>query len=106
MRYERNNFASEIKTMNFHFFVDFPEIYKNCPIQDFANDIARRLKAEGYDIYIDRMGYGSKRIPKGTPICYRVFKGRYPNHHMDNWKDEFQSYSYFGLYAFRLSLPL
>lgn len=62
------------------------DIYKNCPTRGFADDIARRLKTEGYDIYIGRMGYGSSRIHEGTPICYRVYKSCYPNCHMDDWE--------------------
>lgn len=61
------------------------DIYKNCPTRGFADDVAGRLRADGYDIYIDRMGYGSKRVPEGTPVCYRVYKGSYPARHMDEW---------------------
>lgn len=62
------------------------DIYKNCPTRGYADEIASRLMADGYDIYIDRMSLGSKSIPEGTPICYRVYKNAYPSRNLDVWK--------------------
>lgn len=31
--------------------------YKNCQTRAFASNLAARMKSEGYDFYIGRMGY-------------------------------------------------
>ena len=46
--------------------------YKNCPSKSIADMVARDFKAKGYYVYIQRMGYGSRSISSGTPICYRI----------------------------------
>jgi len=50
------------------------DIYKNCPSKSVADKVARVFKEKGYYVYVQRMGYGSRRILEGTPICYRIYK--------------------------------
>lgn len=50
------------------------DFYKNCPSKSVADKVARAFKGKGYYVYIQRMGYGNKRIVEGTPISYRIYK--------------------------------
>lgn len=50
------------------------DFYKNCPSKTVADKVARAFKDKGYYVYIQRMGYGNRRIPEGTPISYRIYK--------------------------------
>ena len=50
------------------------DTYKNCPSKCIADKVANDFKAKGYYVYIQRMGFGNKRIPEGTPICYRRYE--------------------------------
>ena len=50
------------------------DTYKNCPSKNIADKVANDFKAKGYYVYIQRMGFGNKRIPEGTPTCYRIYE--------------------------------
>lgn len=50
--------------------------YKNCPSKSVADQVAQAFKEKDYYVYVQRMGYGSRRIPEGTPMCYRIFTTR------------------------------
>lgn len=60
------------------------DFYKNCPSKSVADKVARALKNKGYYVYVQRMGYGNRRILEGTPICYRVYKEACKN---CNWEE-------------------
>jgi PII-like signaling protein len=38
----------------------------------FAEEIAREFQMKGYFVYYGLMGYGSSRIPQGTPVVIRI----------------------------------
>ena len=60
------------------------DFYRNCPSRSLADKGARDFKEKGYYVYIQRMGFGSRRIAKGTPITYRIHtKARIYN----NWDE-------------------
>lgn len=50
------------------------DFYQNCPSKSLADRVARDFKGKGYYVYIQRMGYGNRRIPEGTPISYRIYR--------------------------------
>lgn len=50
------------------------DTYKNCPSKNIADKVANDFKAKCYYVYIQRMGFGNKRIPEGTPTCYRIYE--------------------------------
>ena len=50
--------------------------YKNCPSKSVADQVAQAFKEKDYYVYVQRMGYGSRRIPAGTPMCYRIYTTR------------------------------
>lgn len=50
------------------------DIYQNCPSKSVADRVAREFKERGYYVYIQRMGYGNRRILEGTPVSYRIYK--------------------------------
>lgn len=50
------------------------DFYRNCPSRSLADKVARAFKEKGYYVYIQRMGFGSRRIAEGTPITYRIHK--------------------------------
>ena len=49
------------------------DTYKNCSSKNIADMVANDFKTKGYYVYIQRMGFGNKRIPEGTPTCYRIY---------------------------------
>lgn len=58
-----------------HAYIDWGvvnDIYKNCPSQSIAYDVAMAFKEKGYYVYVQCIKAGSKRFPSGTPICYRI----------------------------------
>lgn len=62
------------------------DIWQNCPNKEIADRVASEMQRGGYRVYIQRMGYGSKRIPQGTPTCYRIYaEGLQPNGYMDEF---------------------
>lgn len=62
------------------------DIWQNCPNKEIADRVASEMRRGGYRVYIQRMGRGSKRIPQGTPTCYRIYaEGLEPNNSMDEW---------------------
>ncbi len=46
--------------------------YQNVSCKFFAEEIAREFQMKGYFVYYSLMGYGSNRIPQGTPVCIRI----------------------------------
>lgn len=50
------------------------DIYQNCPSKSVADRVARDFKEKGYYVYIQRMGYGNRRILEGNPVSYRIYK--------------------------------
>lgn len=50
------------------------DFYQNCPSKSVADKVARAFKEKGYYVYVQRMGYGNRRILEGTPISYRIYK--------------------------------
>ena len=50
------------------------DTYKNCSSKNIADKVANDFKTKGYYVYIQRMGFGNKRIPEGTPTCYRIYE--------------------------------
>lgn len=50
------------------------DFYQNCPSRSIADKVARAFKEMGYYVYIQRMGFGSRRIAEGTPITYCIHK--------------------------------
>ncbi|MCQ2256865.1 MAG: hypothetical protein MJZ41_02590 [Bacteroidaceae bacterium] len=50
------------------------DFYQNCPSKSLADKVARAFKEKGYYVYVQRMGYGNRRILEGTPISYRIYK--------------------------------
>lgn len=50
------------------------DYYQNCPSKSVADKVARAFKEKGYYVYVQRMGYGNRRILEGTPVSYRIYK--------------------------------
>lgn len=50
------------------------DYYQNCPSKSVADKVARAFKEKGYYVYVQRMGYGNRRILEGTPLSYRIYK--------------------------------
>lgn len=50
------------------------DLYQNCPSKSVADKVARAFKEKGYYVYIQRMGYGNRKIFEGTPVSYRIYK--------------------------------
>lgn len=50
------------------------DFYQNCPAKCVADKVARAFKDKGYYVYVQRMGFGNRRILEGTPISYRIYK--------------------------------
>lgn len=46
----------------------------NISCKYFADEVGREFQMRGYFVYYQVMGYGSSRIPQGTPICIRIRK--------------------------------
>jgi len=46
--------------------------YQNVSCKFFAEEIAREFQMKGYFVYYQVMGWGSSKIPQGTPICIRI----------------------------------
>ena len=46
--------------------------YVNISCKRFADEIGRVFQDRGYFVYYQVMGYGSSRIPYGTPVCVRI----------------------------------
>ena len=46
--------------------------YQNVSCKYFADEVAREFQMKGYFVYYQLMGYGSRRVPQGTPICIRI----------------------------------
>lgn len=91
MYFDKEAFVAEIKEhveAEGEWYIDWgrnTDIYKNCPTQSVADYAARRLQAEGYNIFLNRCGRGL-RIPEGTVTCYRVYPpDHYPNRPMDEF---------------------
>lgn len=50
------------------------DFYQNCPSKKVADKVVQSFKDKGYYVYIQRMGYGNRRILEGTPISFRIYK--------------------------------
>lgn len=62
------------------------DIWQNCPNKEIADRVASEMRRGGYRVYVQRMGFGSRAVPQGTPICYRIYaEGIEPNGTMDEW---------------------
>lgn len=49
-------------------------MYQNVSCKYFADEVAREFQLQGYFVYYELMGYGSSRVPQGTPVCIRIRK--------------------------------
>ena len=62
------------------------DIYKNCPNKEIADRVASEMQRGGYRVYVQRMGFGSRKVAEGTPTCYRIYAdGLKPNREMDEF---------------------
>lgn len=50
------------------------DFYQNCSSKSIADKVARAFKEKGYYVYVQRMGFGNRRILEGTPVSYRIYK--------------------------------
>ena len=50
------------------------DYYQNCPSKSVADKVARAFKEKGYYVYVQRMGFGNRRILEGTSVSYRIYK--------------------------------
>lgn len=50
------------------------DYYQNCPSKSVADKVARAFKEKGYYVYVQRMGFGNRRILEGIPVSYRIYK--------------------------------
>ena len=46
----------------------------NVSCKYIADEVGRAFKDRGYFVYNQLMGFGSKRIHQGTPVCIRICK--------------------------------
>lgn len=62
------------------------DIWQNCANKEIADRVASEMQRGGYRVYVQRMGFGSRSVPQGTPTCYRIYaEGIEPNCPMDEW---------------------
>ena len=62
------------------------DIWQNCPNKEIADRVASEMRRGGYRVYVQRMGYGRRDVPQGTPTCYRIYtEGVEPNGTMEEW---------------------
>lgn len=62
------------------------DVWQNCPNKMIADRVASEMRSRGCRVFIQRMGFGRRDIPQGTPTCYRIFaQGMEPNNLMDEF---------------------